>query len=274
MDRSGERTVSEASASNKITEVQGTEKAKESLEHAAVPEQTAAKKRFRREALAKRDGLTAEQRRDYSGRIIKKLISLPCYENADAILTYISFCSEVDTFPLLERAFADGKAVFAPKVLGKEMAFYQISSPEDLAKGYRGILEPLRGQLFDEWTDDRFGQSVESRSEKRREGKETQKGGLGAPSVLVCLPGAAFDRARHRIGYGGGFYDRYLSGLLQESASTDAVAQSQADADTAGHLQRKVTTAALAFGCQIFETIPWEAHDICPEHIITETEII
>lgn len=280
MDRSGERTVSAASASNKITEVPGTEKAKGSVGHAAVSEQTAAKKRFRREALAKRDGLTAKQRRDYSGRIIKKLISLPCYENADAILTYVSFRSEADTFPLLERAFADGKAVFVPKVLGKEMAFYQISSPEDLAEGYRGILEPSGGQSFDEWVIDRLGQSNKSLSEKSGEdrelgkGEEPGKGGLGVPSVLVCMPGAAFDRARHRIGYGGGFYDRYLSGLLQESASTDAVAQSQADADTAGHLQRKVTTAALAFGCQIFETIPWEAHDICPEHIITETEII
>lgn len=228
------------------------------------------KKRIRREALAKRDGLTAKQRRDYSDRIIKKLISLPCYENADAILTYVSFRSEVDTFPLLERAFADGKAVFAPKVLGKEMAFYQISSLEDLAEGYRGILEPSGGLLFDEWVVDRLGQSNKSLSERSGEGRELGKGeepgkcGLGAPSILVCLPGAAFDRARRRIGYGGGFYDRYLSRISGNGETSAQITRPRA----------KFTTAALAFGCQIFETIPWEAHDICPEHIITETEMI
>lgn len=199
------------------------------MDRSEESEQTAAKKRFRREALTKRDGLTAEQRRNYSGRIIKKLIDLPCYVNADAILIYVSFRSEVDTFPLIERAFTDGKAVFAPKVLGKEMDFFRIYSLADLTAGYRGILEPSGGQLFDKWINDRLGQCV-----------------------LICMPGAAFDRARHRIGYGGGFYDRYLS----------------------GHLQRKVTTAALAYDCQIFEEIPWEAHDIRPEWIITEKERI
>ena len=253
MDRSGERTVS-------------------------------AKKRFRREALAKRDGLTAKQRRDYSGRIIKKLISLPCYENADAILTYVSFRSEVDTFPLIERAFADGKTVFAPKVLGKEMDFYRIFSVDDLAAGYRGILEPAGGLSFDEWVVDWLSRCVDSQQEKLTEtGKGTRKeklavaetddGRAARPHILVCLPGAAFDRTRHRIGYGGGFYDRYLSGHLQKKGNTDA-AQSQAGTDTAGHLRRKAATAALAYDCQVFEKIPWETHDICPMFVVTEKEIL
>lgn len=189
------------------------------------------KKRFRTEALAARDSLTPEQRKRYSDRIIRNLIGLPCYQEADAILTYISFRSEVDTFPLLERAFADGKAVFAPKVLGKEMAFYRIFSKNDLAVGYQGIPEPIGGQLFEPRRNDQISQRI-----------------------LVCLPGAAFDRSCHRIGYGGGFYDRYLG-------------------DTACSQMRYVT-AALSFNCQIFEEIPWETHDIRPEQIITQTEII
>lgn len=189
------------------------------------------KKRFRTEALAARDSLTPEQRKRYSDRIIRNLIGLPCYQEADAILTYISFRSEVDTFPLLERAFADGKAVFAPKVLGKEMAFYRIFSKNDLAVGYQGIPEPIGGQLFQPRRNDQISQRI-----------------------LVCLPGAAFDRSCHRIGYGGGFYDRYLG-------------------DTACSQMRYVT-AALSFNCQIFEEIPWETHDIRPEQIITQTEII
>ncbi len=189
------------------------------------------KKRFRTEALAARDGLTSEQHKRYSDRVIRNLIGLPCYQEADAILTYISFRSEVDTFPLLERAFADGKAVFAPKVSGKEMAFYRIFSKNDLAVGYQGIPEPIGGQLFEPRRNDQISQRI-----------------------LVCLPGAAFDRSCHRIGYGGGFYDRYLG-------------------DTACSQMRYVT-AALSFNCQIFEEIPWETHDIRPEQIITQTEII
>lgn len=231
---------------------------------AMVKERAAKKKRIRLAALSERDNLTAEQRRDYSDRIVKNLTSLPCYREADGILTYISFRSEVDTFPLMERAFADGKAVFAPKVSGKEMDFFRIYSSADLTAGYRGILEPTGGQLFDEMDIDWFGQIEESQPEKLMRGKKAGISGFGTLSILVCMPGAAFDRARHRIGYGGGFYDRFLSGL---SSSEEKMAGT-------AHSRVKITTAALAFGCQIFETIPWETYDICPERIITETETI
>lgn len=234
------------------------------MDAVTVKERAAEKKHIRLEALSRRDSLAAEQRSDYSDRIVKNLTSLPCYREADAILTYISFRSEADTFPLMERAFADGKAVFAPKVLGKKMAFYQISSPEDLTEGYRGILEPSGGQLLDEWTLDRFGQREKSRPEKPMGGKEAEKVGYVVPSILICMPGAAFDRARHRIGYGGGYYDRFLSNLSEGGEKTAGTVR----------LQAKMTTTALAFGCQIFETIPWETHDIRPERIITETETI
>ena len=202
------------------------------------------KKQIRLEALKRRDRLSAEQRRDYSDRIMKKLTGLPCYQEADAVLTYISFRSEVDTFPLLERAFADGKKVFAPKVSGKEMDFLRVVSPADLTEGYRGILEPRDGLSF-----------LRAMEEAREPNLQR---------ILICMPGAAFDRARHRIGYGGGFYDRYLGRFLQDGANTDA----------AGHLRRKVTTAALAYDCQIFEAIPWEAHDIRPMCVVTEKEIL
>ena len=204
------------------------------------------KKQIRLEALKRRDRLSAEQRRDYSDRIIKKLTGLSCYQEADAVLTYISFRSEVDTFPLLEQAFADGKKVFAPKVSGKEMDFLRVVSPADLTEGYRGILEPRDGLSF------------------LRAMEEAREPNL--PRILICMPGAAFDRARHRIGYGGGFYDRYLSGLLREEKDAKAAAWPQAGAG--------FSTAALAYDCQIFEEIPWEAHDICPERIVTETELL
>lgn len=196
------------------------------------------KKRLRLEALARRDSLPAGERRAYSGAVIKKLTALACYLQAEAVLTYISFRSEVETASLLEQALAEGKAVFAPKVSGREMEFFQISGREDLTEGYHGIREPAGGMPYTDWVG--------------------QQNKTGHANTLICLPGAAFDRKGHRIGYGGGFYDRYLDRLF-EGTKRAALWP---------------TTAALAFACQIFEEIPWEAHDICPEHIVTETEVI
>lgn len=222
------------------------------------------KKRSRARSLARRDGLTAKQRRDYSGRIIKTLTCQPYYTDADAILTYVSFRSEVDTFPLLEQALADGKAVFVPKVLGKEMEFYRIFSPADLSAGYQGILEPVGEILFQQWKNDQLSQQSGCRQKKSLKDSETEGCEHTSLSALICMPGAAFDRERHRIGYGGGFYDRYVSRLIQDMENADA----------ATHPQARFTTAALAYDCQIFEEIPWEAHDVRPMYLITEKEII
>lgn len=266
---------------NEIHGAAEAEKERSAGKFVEAKEKTAQKKQFRTEALAARDSLTPEQHRHYSGKIIKNLLSLSCYQDADAILTYIRFRSEVDTFPLLEQAIADKKAVFAPKVLGKEMAFYRIFSRDDLAAGYQGILEPAGGQLFETWENDRMSQYRKCQQMQLWKTGEKQAHGDKIPSALICMPGAAFDRSCHRIGYGGGFYDRYVSRLLQDrdgvgtflQAQTDAAAHSQADT-VMPCPQMKYVTAGLSFNCQMFEEIPWEAHDICPERIITETEII
>ena len=92
---------------------------------AGAEEQVAEKKSLRAAALAKRDSLTVQQRKNYSVSITKNLTNLSCYQEADAVLTYVSFRSEADTFSMAEQALADGKAVFAPKVTGKEMEFYR-----------------------------------------------------------------------------------------------------------------------------------------------------
>lgn len=256
-NRVGEINVSVAA--DEIPVIPKAEKGQESVQLAAAEEQTTKKKSFRASALERRDSLTPEQRGDYSGIILKTLTSLPCYQEADAVLIYVSFRSEVDTFPLIEQAVADGKAVFAPRVLGREMEFYRIFSRDDLAAGYRGILEPAGGMSFDMWAVDWMSRKSDSR-----------------PHILVCLPGAAFDRARHRIGYGGGFYDRYLCRLLQENTDTDAAAHLQTGMDVLKRKQESTVffTAALAYDCQIFAEIPWEAHDMRPMCVVTEKEIL
>lgn len=186
------------------------------------------KKTVRREALALRDALTPKERTQGSAKIREKMLKLPCYQEADVILAYVSYRSEVDTFALIRQALSDGKQVFAPKVEAKEMAFWQIKSVDDLKSGYRGILEPEETRSYHTFLAE----------------KKTAK-------TLMWMPGAAFDREHHRIGYGGGFYDRYLDRAGREN--------------TAGML----TTAALAFDCQVMEKIPYEQHDCKPDFVLT-----
>lgn len=83
------------------------------------------KKEIRREALRRRDGLTAGQRRDYSARIAESLTGLSCYREADAVLAYISFRSEADTFLLLERAFCGRKGGVCAEGSGERDGVFQ-----------------------------------------------------------------------------------------------------------------------------------------------------
>ena len=188
-------------------------------------EQTKAEVRTR--TLALRDEMPAQERMRRSEKIVKNLTDHPCYREAQALLTYVSFRSEVDTISLIEQAFADGKTVFAPRVAGREMDFFRIKGLCDLEEGYHGILEPHN--------------------------HITEVYAPSAGKAIICMPGAAFDRAHHRIGYGGGYYDRYLSGLSEQAKDM-------------------ICTAALAYDCQILQEIPWDNHDICPECIIAETK--
>lgn len=187
---------------------------------------TEEKKRIRKTVLALRDGMPSAILEKKSSRIMKFLFAADEYRMADVILTYVNYQSEVITKSLIERALADGRQVFAPKVTGNEMDFYRIAGMENLTKGYRGIREPDGGEIF-------------SRD---------------AGYVLMVMPGVVFDKNRHRIGYGKGFYDRYLERLT--------------DADINMH------TAALCYECQMLSEIPYEMHDRKPDMIITEERVV
>lgn len=185
-------------------------------------------KSLRKETLAKRDRLSETERLQYSRQILKKVTALPEYQTADWILAYASFRSEVDTKELIDRALADRKRVLLPKVERSEMRFWEIHSREKLKEGFRGIMEP-------------------EPDEKQIPEKDAFRG----QKVMMWMPGAAFDAKRNRIGYGGGYYDRYLAGMPE----------------------CELCTAALGFSCQIIEEIPVQRHDIAPDLVITEMEI-
>lgn len=183
------------------------------------------KKQIRKEMLHLRDKISGEDHRQKSRMIKEKLCRLPEFAKAKQILLFASYGSEPDTYPLMEQCIAEGKRVFCPLVQGETMEFYEIKSPDELAEGYKGIREPLPGE-----------------NRRYREGTED----------FMVMPGAAFDRCGNRIGYGKGFYDRYLSG---------------------GFRGRK---AAIAFALQIVENnrIPAENTDRKPDYIVTEQEVI
>ena len=197
------------------------------------------KRDVRKSVLALRDSISAEDKARYDAEIREIVTGMAEYREAEAILSYVSYKSEVDTILLIEQALADGKAVFTPKVAGREMEFWKITSLEDLQEGYKGIREPIQGISFLEW--------------------------IKACEVMMWMPGAAFDKDRHRIGYGGGFYDRYLNrlaGNMGNAAETWNLAG-----------QVPFITAALAYSCQVLEQIPHEEHDRKPDLIITEQGI-
>lgn len=197
------------------------------------------KREVRERALALRDALLPTERAAYSKEIIDKITHLDCYRNAAALLVYVSFRSEVETGMLIEKALLDKKAVFAPVVSGREMEFFRITSFNELKSGYQGILEPA--------------QETEASYMTWMRQRET-----ASKKTLLCMPGAAFDKRRNRIGYGGGYYDRYLSALSAEREKRT----------------ENIETIALAFSCQIFAEIPREPHDLRPDRIVTEQEII
>ena len=177
------------------------------------------KKDIRRRVLTKRSEMKGKEWEENSYRIYEKVVAHPFFLNADTVYCYVDYRREVGTRNIIEKAWKLGKKVAVPKVEGAEMNFYYIHSFDDLKCGYKGILEP-------DILNPAQGESG-----------------------LIIFPGAAYDRHCNRIGYGGGYYDKYMG------------------------KHEGLQSIALAFECQIEEHIPAEIHDIKPDIIITEEHI-
>ena len=137
---------------------------------------------LRREIREKKRAMTLEEIETASSRLGELLAASEAYKSARTIYGYLPYNQEVRTVPMLERALRDGKQVAVPKVYGDEMKFIYMTDLARVEKGYAGIPEPLAdGPVADD------------------------------PKALVLMPGLAFDSRGHRIGYGGGYYDRFLA---------------------------------------------------------------
>lgn len=152
----------------------------------------------------------------------ERILGHQLFYGSHAFLGFASCGSEIETDALLREALRLGKRVFLPRVSGEEMRFYRINSMEELSCGYRGIREPLGGTEEYLYTEEQ------------------------AEKTLMLMPGAVFDRQKNRLGYGKGFYDRYLQDkpLLQ------------------------LRTVAVGFQCQLTDCIETKEWDIRPGQVI------
>jgi 5,10-methenyltetrahydrofolate synthetase len=149
---------------------------------------------YRKHMLGIRNSLPAADKEAYDRDIFDKLSNLDSFKNAEDILIFCSTVEEADTHRIIEHAISEGKNVYCPKIMDKKkhlMEFYRIDGLSDMAEGSYGISEPAK------LSDDRV---------YRFAGKKT----------LIVLPGLVFDRKGNRIGYGAGFYDRYINRFFNE----------------------------------------------------------
>ena len=181
---------------------------------------------LRKQARIVRDRQDSEELKKKSKIILGKLYDLSCYKKAKKILTYVSTGSEADTRELIIKAVSDKKNVYVPRVYGKEMKFHKIISLDELCPGYYGILEP--DIHCEEWKNE-----VD----------------IVDGTDLCVMPGLAFDNNFNRIGYGGGFYDRFLSKYPG------------------------VVKAAICYEFQMVDSILSEDTDIKPDWIVTDMEV-
>ena len=140
------------------------------------------KKALRSMIREKKRAMTEDEIVSASQRLGELFRAHPLYIKAKTIYGYLPYNQEVRTIPMLEQGIRDGKRIAVPKVFGDEMKFIYLDDFTKIEKGYCGIPEPIDdGPVADD------------------------------PTALVLMPGLAFDPQGHRIGYGGGFYDKFLA---------------------------------------------------------------
>ena len=167
------------------------------------------KKELRRQIRQLKRAMTEEQINTASAKLGELFVNTPQYQNAKTIYGYLPYNQEVRTVPMLERALRDGKRVAVPKVYGDDMRFIYMDDLSRVAEGYAGIPEPVDdGPVADD------------------------------PTALVLMPGMAFTKNGDRMGYGGGFYDKFLA---SEPAHP---------------------TVALCYAFQMVDSLPTEEYDI------------
>lgn len=150
------------------------------------------KAELRKQVLQEMKTISQEQKQAIDQALTERLLQHPFYQEAKIIATYLSFPHEFQTQKLIEQALKDGKKVLIPKTYPKGRMDFVVYDPQQLVKTSFGLLEP-QGNL--EVVD-------------------------ASQIDLIHVPGLAFTIRGYRIGYGGGYYDRYLEQFTGHTLST------------------------------------------------------
>jgi 5-formyltetrahydrofolate cyclo-ligase len=145
------------------------------------------KRSLRSEMLARRSNLSVKQWQTASLMAQERLLRLESFQLARRLALYAPLQNEIDTAVLFAAACRAGKQVLYPQVCGEQLVFHEVTAAEQLRPGSFGILEPCQLNTADE----------------------------PVALDLMVVPGVAFDLRGHRVGFGKGYYDRYLAGLQQ-----------------------------------------------------------
>jgi 5-formyltetrahydrofolate cyclo-ligase len=157
-----------------------------------------------------------------SNIIFNQIINLKEYQNAQIIAIYKNLKSEVNTNKLIDYSLSIGKTIALPKVTNDDMKFYKIENNSELLKSNFGVLEPIAN-------NDNY---------------------ISKDNIdVIIVPGICFDKNKNRLGFGKGYYDRYL-------------------------LNTKIKKIGICFNEQIIDIVPTSKYDIKMDLIITDREII
>lgn len=176
------------------------------------------KNNLRKKMIEKRIKLTDQEVKNKSNSIISKIEEQDFFHNSKNIAIYYPFKNEVDLLFLFDKYKKDKNFLF-PKTYNKTMKFHKVSSLSNFKKGSFGVMEP---------TEDIFKNSID----------------------LFFIPGVAFSPSLYRIGYGGGYYDKYIKNINYQTR-----------------------LIGVAFDMQVIDDIPVEEHDQKLHKLITEKEV-
>lgn len=185
-----------------------------------------AKSELRQEMTTARNNLSGSEVRSLSSSILSRLEDMSFYKEASLIFIYVNFQKEVKTKPLIQRALDAGKRIAVPACIpkGKIILPCEISSLNELVPGTWGILEP----------------------------QEDSRKVVPAEEIdLAVVPGLAFDRHFNRLGYGAGYYDRFLP-----------------------KLRKNAVKAGICYSVQLIDQLPVDVYDVAMDVIITDTEVL
>ncbi len=180
------------------------------------------KQKVRKTIKTSLEQLSEEKRVKYTNQISAQLFELVEWKQAKVIGITIAIPPEIPTVHMIEQAWREGKEVVIPKCNpeNKTMQFKKITTFEQLESVYSGLLEPVESTLE-----------------------------INADEIdLLIVPGLAFTKEGYRLGFGGGYYDRFMS-------------------------KYNGSTIALAYECQLIDELPIELHDLPVQLVVTNHQV-